>query len=107
MSEPIIERAITFLDTVPDYIWDRRSLPVPIEKIVARHARAIGNLAPAIALADRTYVYDNSVEDVEARLCARTQDGLLRKIYGPLPVWVAEAVLPLELHRDFVDVRAA
>lgn len=80
---------------------------VPIEKIVSRHARAIGNLAPAIALADRVYIYDNSVDGVEARLCARTQEGLLRKIYGPLPEWVADAVLPLNRHPEFADLRAA
>jgi predicted ABC-type ATPase len=79
---------------------------VPIEKIVSRHVRAIANLAPAIALADRVYVYDNSVDDVEARLCARTQDGLLRKIYGELPEWIADAVLPLARHPDFVDLRS-
>jgi predicted ABC-type ATPase len=80
---------------------------VPIEKIATRHVRALGNLAPAILLADRTYIYDNSVENVEATLCARTQDGLLRKIYSDLPEWVADAVLPLNRHPDFVDLRAA
>ncbi len=80
---------------------------VPIEKIVTRHVRAIANLAPAIALADRVYIYDNSVDDTEARLCARTQDGLLRKIYGPLPEWISDAVLALEKHPEFVDLRAA
>ena len=79
---------------------------VPIEKIVTRHVRAIANLAPAIALADRVYVYDNSVDDVEARLCARTQDGLLRKICDELPEWIADAVLPLARHPDFVDLRS-
>lgn len=77
---------------------------VPIEKILSRHVRAIGNLAPAIALADRVYIYDNSVESVEARLCARTQDGLLRKIYGALPQWIADALAPLDRHADFVDL---
>jgi len=80
---------------------------VPIEKIVSRHSRAMGNLAPAIALADRVYIYDNSVDGVEARLCARTQEGLLRKIYGPLPEWVSDAVLPLQRHPEFADLRAA
>jgi predicted ABC-type ATPase len=80
---------------------------VPIEKIVGRYARSLANLPPAIQLADRVYVYDNSVDGVDARLCARTQDGLLRKVYGPLPDWVADAVLPLPRHPDFVDMRAA
>lgn len=77
---------------------------VPIEKILSRHVRAIGNLGSVIALADRVYIYDNSVDAVEARLCARTQDGLLRKIYGALPQWIADAVAPLDRHPDFLDL---
>ena len=69
--------------------------------------RAIANLAPAISLADRVYVYDNSIDGVDARLCARTQDGLLRKVYGPLPRWVADSVLRLDRHPEFLDSRAA
>lgn len=46
---------------------------VPIKKIVSRYVKSIANLASAIELADRVYLYDNSVDDVEARLCARTQ----------------------------------
>lgn len=77
---------------------------VPIEKILSRHVRALGNLAPAIALADRVYIYDNSVDGVEAKLCVRTQDGQLRKIYGAIPQWIADAVTPLGRHPDFVDL---
>lgn len=80
---------------------------VPIEKIVSRYVRSMANLAPAITLADRVYLYDNSIDDVEARLCARTQGAHLRKIYGPLPTWVADAVASLERHPEFVDARAA
>lgn len=80
---------------------------VPIEKIVARYARSLANLSAVLRLADRVYVYDNSVEDVDARLCARTADGQLRKIYGPLPDWVADRVLELARHPGFVDLSAA
>lgn len=80
---------------------------VPIEKIVSRYVRSMANLSAVIKLAARVYVYDNSVEDVEARLCARTQDGQLCKIYGPLPSWVADAIEPLVRHPEFVDARAA
>lgn len=45
---------------------------VPIEKIVSRYERSMANLSAAIALADRVYVYDNSVDGVEATLCARS-----------------------------------
>lgn len=77
---------------------------VPIDKILSRHVRAVGNLRPAIALADRVYMYDNSVEAAEARLCARTQDGLLRKIYGAQPQWITDALAALIRHPDFVDL---
>ncbi len=78
---------------------------VPIEKIVSRYGKSMANLSPAIALADRVYIYDNSVELADARLCARTHDGTLRKVYGPLPTWVADVVEPLPRHPDFVDLR--
>ena len=80
---------------------------VPIEKIVGRYVRSMANLSAVIALADRVYVYDNSIDDEEARLCARTQEGLLRKVYGDLPTWVDEAIASLVKHADFVDLRAA
>lgn len=80
---------------------------VPIDKIVHRYTRSMANLSAAIELADRTYVFDNSIDDVEARLCVRTNDALLRKIYGDLPRWVSSAVERLKRHPDFVDLRAA
>jgi predicted ABC-type ATPase len=78
---------------------------VPIEKIVNRYERSMANLSAAIRLADRVYIYDNSIENVEARLCARTADGALKKVYGPLPGWVEEALIPLKQAPDFVDLR--
>lgn len=80
---------------------------VPIEKIVGRYERAMANLAAAVALSERAYLYDNSIDGVEARLCARTVEGRLRKVYGALPDWVAAAVDPLERHPEFADLRAA
>lgn len=80
---------------------------VPIDKIVGRYAKSIANLSAAIALADRVYVYDNSVDDQEARLCVRTESSELRKVYGPLPTWVEDTLTGLERHADFVDLRAA
>jgi len=77
---------------------------VPIEKIVSRYAKSLANLVPAIRLANRVYIYDKSVQDVDARLCARTIDGNLRKIYGPLPEWIASVINPLPRHADFADL---
>jgi predicted ABC-type ATPase len=80
---------------------------VPIEKIISRYGRSMANLAGAIGVADRVYIYDNSIEDVEARLCARTTDGQLRKVYGELPEWVADTTQDLPHHPQFVDLRVA
>lgn len=80
---------------------------VPIEKIISRYLRSMANLSPALVLADRVYVFDNSVEGAQARLCARVEGGALRKIYGPLPSWVEDAVRALPKHREFVDLRVA
>ena len=85
--------------------WMNGGHLVPIEKIVSRYHKAMSNLGGAIALADRVYLYDNSVEDVPARLCARTTEGALRKIYGPLPEWVADALEGLPKRDSFADLR--
>jgi predicted ABC-type ATPase len=79
---------------------------VPIEKIISRYGRSMANLTGAIDVADRVYIYDNSVDGVEARLCARTTDGQLRKVYGSLPEWVDDAIRDLPRHSQFVDLRA-
>lgn len=78
---------------------------VPIEKIISRYGNSMAHLSAAIALADRVYIYDNSVELADARLCARTHDGMLRKVYGSLPAWVAAAIDSLPRHPEFVDLR--
>jgi len=80
---------------------------VPIEKIISRYGKSMANLAGAIDVADRVYIYDNSVDEVEARLCARTTDGQLRKVYGLLPEWVDDATRDLIHHPQFVDLRVA
>lgn len=80
---------------------------VPIEKIISRYGRAMANLSAALPLVHRAYIYDNSIDNTEARLCARTFEGQLRKVYGPLPEWVSEALCALPKHPDFVDLRVA
>ncbi len=80
---------------------------VPIEKIVKRYARSLANLPLAIGIAHRVYVFDNSIDGVEARLCARTQEGQLRKVYGSLPNWVSAAADGLPRHTSFTDLRTA
>jgi predicted ABC-type ATPase len=80
---------------------------VPIEKIVSRYARSMANLSSVFRLADRVYLYDNSIDGTEARLCVRTQDALLRKVYAPLPLWISDAIDMLERHDEFVDLRSS
>lgn len=65
---------------------------VPIGKIIARHTRSLANCAVAAAVADRAYIYDNSVENVAARLLFRLSEGNLVKVYGGVNPW-ATAIL--------------
>ena len=63
---------------------------VPISKIISRYARSLANCVAAIRLADRTYLYDNSIENATARLLFRTVDGKLHKRYGAINPWAQE-----------------
>lgn len=65
---------------------------VPIEKIVSRYARSNAQLARLVAICDRAYIYDNSIEDEEARLIVRFADGVSRKSYAEPPLWVKRAL---------------
>ncbi len=80
---------------------------MPIEKIVTRYVRSMANLGAVIPIADRVYIYDNSIDGEQARLCVRTQDGLIRKIYEELPSWIDDVIAGLARHADFVDMRVA
>ena len=79
---------------------------VPIEKIVSRYARSMVHLSAVLAIAHRVYLFDNSVDEVDARLCARTVEGRLRKVYGALPAWVEAAVAGVPPHERFEDLRS-
>lgn len=78
---------------------------VPIDKIVQRYGRSLVNLQPLITLAHRTYVFDNSIDGHEARLCARTIDGKLRKTYGAMPAWASSALLNIPQHPEFQAIQ--
>lgn len=77
---------------------------VPIDKIIARYARSMGHLVRFVSLCDRSYVYDNSVDDQEARLVVRFQDGKLRKAYGKEPPWFTATIAGLPRHPEFEEV---
>lgn len=67
---------------------------VPIPKIISRYDKSIANCKILSAIVDRLYVYDNSIEDAEARLLFRLSDGELAKRYvDELPSW-ASTILP-------------
>jgi predicted ABC-type ATPase len=76
---------------------------VPIEKIISRYSKSIANLEVALSFADRVYLYDNSVDDHEARLCARIHQGKLRKVYANVPGWVRAVIDALPKHAEFED----
>ena len=61
---------------------------VPIPKIISRYQKSIVNCKRCAALADRVYIYDNSIDDADARLLFRMPDGQLCKQYtDDLPEW--------------------
>ena len=61
---------------------------VPIPKIISRYQKSIVNCKRCVSLADRVYVYDNSIDDVDARLLFRMTDGQLFKQYvDEIPEW--------------------
>lgn len=61
---------------------------VPIAKIISRYAKSIINCGIASQYADRTYVYDNSTDGVEAQLLFRMTDGKVFKEYvTEIPEW--------------------
>jgi predicted ABC-type ATPase len=72
---------------------------VPISKIIKRHSRSLASCALAARVSDRAYVYDNSVEEVLARLLFRTVDGYLEKTYGDLNPWAREILNQIEVDR--------
>lgn len=61
---------------------------VPISKIISRYSRSLVNVVDAAAIADRTYIYDNSIDGEPARLLFRMAGGAIVKRYGgELPEW--------------------
>lgn len=64
---------------------------VPITKIISRYKRSIINCRRVAPLADRTYIYDNSVDNAQAQLLFRMTDGRLFKQYiSDIPDWAQE-----------------
>lgn len=67
---------------------------VPIPKIISRYDKSIANCRLLAPIVDRLYVYDNSVEDTDARILFRLSNGELAKSYtDDVPDW-AKNILP-------------
>ena len=68
---------------------------IPIPKIISRYQNSIVNCKRCTVLADRVYIYDNSIDDAEARLLFRMTNGKLFKLYiEDIPAW-ASSILNL------------
>lgn len=63
---------------------------VPIPKIIGRYTKSLAYCSVVAWLADRTYVYDNSVDDARAKLLFRASKGRLVKVYGDINPWALE-----------------
>lgn len=69
---------------------------VPIPKIVSRYTKSIINCEAIASLVDRLYVYDNSVNDMDAKIQFRLNNGKLEKMYvSALPIW-AQNIIPYQ-----------
>ena len=61
---------------------------VPISKIISRYYKSLINCKVVSQIVDRTYIYDNSIEDHEATLIYRLANGELIKQYATeIPEW--------------------
>ena len=65
---------------------------VPIPKIIARYTRSLAYCYFVAWLADRTYLYDNSIDNARARLLFRASEGRIVKTYGEINPWAREIV---------------
>ena len=60
---------------------------VPITKIISRYSKSIANCAVCAKIADRLYVYDNSIDFKEPALLFKISDGQTLKIYTTINKW--------------------
>ena len=67
---------------------------VPISKIISRYYKSISNCEIVSKIADRLYVYDNSLDGEDAQILFRLTNGELVKQYTSIiPDW-AQHILP-------------
>lgn len=67
---------------------------VPITKIISRYNKSIQNCKTVSSIVDRLYIYDNSIDDADARPLFRLSDGVLAKQYTEdIPEWARNILL--------------
>ncbi len=76
---------------------------VPISKIIARYTRSLANCSQAVRIADRAYIYDNSVDQAPARLLFRASDGKLGKRYSNINSWACEILREIDPELPVLD----
>ena len=65
-----------------------------ISKIISRYEKSIMNCRELRNIVDRLYIYDNSIDDEDARPLFRVTNGKIAKIYqNDIPEW-AQLILP-------------
>lgn len=69
---------------------------VPISKIISRYTRSLANCSVAARIADRAYIYDNSVDNAPAQLLFRTSEGKMVKDYGNTNPWALEIIRAID-----------
>ena len=66
---------------------------VPITKVISRYKKSILNCKYIATKVDRTYLYDNSIDDAEQQLLIRLSDGIIAKKYvEQLPEWAKQII---------------
>ena len=60
---------------------------VPITKIISRYSKSIANCAVCAKIADRLYVYDNSIDFEEPILLFKITNGNTAKVYNKINKW--------------------
>jgi predicted ABC-type ATPase len=80
-----LERADLSASRVADRVW-HGGHDVPLDAIARRFPVSLANLAPALALADRAYIFDNSEE--RRRFLLKVEGGAVRWQAERLPTWL-------------------
>lgn len=61
---------------------------VPITKVISRYYKSIRNCKIISSIVDRLYVYENSIDNVDARPLFRLTNGIMAKQYTEdIPEW--------------------